>query len=657
MPARFLFLFLACLSSLAVGAESGRGLILRLESGGEEDARLARSVALFVSNGEAVSPFLRAGAFKAKWEGKLVLEKRRRLVFHLEGTGEAKLLIDGEVLVPAIGKPNRSKRLSSGEHDFVVEYLPPAGGEATLRLSWEGRDFAREPVPESAFGHGSADPELAKMMIFRHGRNLVAERRCTACHAGSVVPAMAELNLKGPSLDGVGKRLRQDWLIKWIANPMAVRPSAHMPVIFQENAEESAAHIAAYLSADASGEEASFAATPAQVKKGGHIFHEQGCIACHTLDRKGDAERIGLGGVRMKYRHGALKDFLRDPAKVHQGTRMPTFKFKEEELTKLTGFLRSLVNDPGEAIAVGDFKKGRALAKSSGCFNCHERKDEKSDLQAKTPLFSLKGADCSSVRYGFADLGEQKSGREAIEKFLAEKTNQRSLARSVAAEFAERQYKILRCTACHTRDGEETFRDQFAPEVAHLQRPEAAPDEEKPAIKVGPPPLTHLGLKLRPEWRGKLFAGEIDPKIRPWMAAKMPAFPSRAEGLAIGFSHSVGKSGSSPALAALDPAKVKIGQAMSSVQGGLACATCHGIADNPPIAVFEGEGPNLRDAGARLSREYFHLWMSDPPRVWPGTIMPKYASDGKTPFTQHYEGDATKQFDAIFEYLRSLFQP
>jgi mono/diheme cytochrome c family protein len=632
-------------------------LILRLESGGEEDARLARSVALYVPNGEAVSPFLKAGTFKATWEGKLVLEKRSRLVFHLEGTGEAELLIDGEVLVPAIGESNSSKRLSSGEHDFVVEYLPPAGGEASLRLSWEGRDFAREPVPASAFGHDSADPELAKMMTFRHGRNLVAERRCTACHTGSVVPAMAELKLKGPSLDGVGKRLRQDWLIKWIANPTAMRPSAHMPVVFPENAEESAAHIAAYLSADAPRVDASIAATPVQVKKGGHIFHEQGCIACHTLDRKGDAERIGLGGVRMKFRHGALKEFLREPAKFHQGTRMPTFKFKEEELTELTGFLRSLVNDPGAAIAVGEVKKGRALAKSSGCFNCHERKDENSDLRSKTRLFSLKGADCSSVRYGFADLEEQKSGREAIGKFLAEKTNQHSLARSVAAEFAERQYKILRCTACHTRDGEETFREQFGSEGAHLQRPEAALDEEKPAIKAGPPPLTHLGLKLRPEWRAKLFGGQIDPKIRPWMTAKMPAFPSRAEGLAIGFSHSAGRSGSPPALAALDPAKVKIGLAMSSVRGGLACATCHGIADKPPIAVFEGEGPNLRDAGVRLSREYFHLWMSDPPRVWPGTIMPKYASDGKTPLTQHYEGDATKQFDAIFEYLRSLSQP
>jgi hypothetical protein len=46
--------------------------------------------------------------------------------------------------------------------------------------------------------------------------------------------------------------------------------------------------------------------------------------------------------------------------------------------------------------------------------------------------------------------------------------------------------------------------------------------------------------------------------------------------------------------------------------------------------------------------------MNDPPRAWPGTIMPKYALDGQTPLTQYYEGDARKQFDAVYEYLRSL---
>jgi hypothetical protein len=46
--------------------------------------------------------------------------------------------------------------------------------------------------------------------------------------------------------------------------------------------------------------------------------------------------------------------------------------------------------------------------------------------------------------------------------------------------------------------------------------------------------------------------------------------------------------------------------------------------------------------------------MNDPPRVWPGTIMPKYALEGKTPLTGHFEGDAARQFEAMYEYLRSL---
>jgi hypothetical protein len=33
--------------------------------------------------------------------------------------------------------------------------------------------------------------------------------------------------------------------------------------------------------------------------------------------------------------------------------------------------------------------------------------------------------------------------------------------------------------------------------------------------------------------------------------------------------------------------------------------------------------------------------------------MPKYANEGATQLTRHFDGDARKQFDAIFEFLRS----
>jgi len=639
-------------STLTVaGAAGRRGLILRLDSStGQSDARVVRSVALHVPVGQSVSPFLQAGTFAARWEGKLVLEKRSRLIFHLDGTGRARLLIDGEVMVGAIGTMSESERLRSGEHEFVVEYTPPPEGVAALRLFWEGRDFAREPVPATIFTHDPEDAALEKQRSFRRGRSLVAEKRCGSCHDPGVGVVMPELLLKAPSLDGIGNRLRQDWLIRWISNPKASRSSAHMPAVFRgEDAEKQAADVAAYLVADSFGLRRVVAATPAQVREGGHIFHQQGCIACHTLDRKGDGERLGLGGVGTKFHEGALGEFLRSPTRFHEGSRMPTFQFSEEEASMLAGFLRSLGKNPGARSRTGNAARGQMLARSAGCFNCHQREGEKGGDGSKVGLFALGSAECSGVDY---NLSEDEKGD--LGRFLGEKLHEESLGRFVPAEFAGRQYHALRCNACHARDGEESLRERFAGEVAHLLQPDPAGDEEKPGGLSGPPPLDHLGMKLRMDWRTKLFAGEIHPKIRRWLPARMPAFPARAGDLSLGFSHAVGRSGLDSGPSDLDLEKIRIGESMTGVAGGLSCGTCHGIADKPPIAVFEGEGPNLRVAGARLTRDYFHLWMNDPPRAWPGTIMPKYALDGQTPLTQYYEGDARKQFEAVYEYLRSL---
>ena len=134
----------------------------------------------------------------------------------------------------------------------------------------------------------------------------------------------------------------------------------------------------------------------------------------------------------------------------------------------------------------------------------------------------------------------------------------------------------------------------------------------------------------------------------------MPAFPTRANQLAVGFSHAAGLPAVEPdASREPDPERVKAGASLTGVTG-LTCGSCHAIGDKPAFAVFEGEGPNLRDSAARLRDEYFHLWMHDPQRQWPGTIMPKYATDGQTPLTQYEDGDADRQFEAIRQYIRSL---
>ena len=638
------------MATQAPAAELAPGAIVRLESGGGADARVAPSIQLYVAEGQPASPFLEPGPFTARFEAVLALEKRSRLIFHLEGTGTARLSVDDEMLVGAIGEPNESERISSGEHKLVVEYTSPPEGDAQLRLFWEEREFAREPLPASVLFHDPSDPTLVARQALRSGRNAIAERNCVACHSASGELSMPELRLEGPSLTGVENRLQQEWLSKWIADPRKLRPSAHMPVVFQEDADQKAADVAAYLTAAAEPESAAAAPDPGQAKLGGHLFHQQGCVACHNLDQAGDAERISLQSVAQKFRPGALADFLKSPSQHHQATRMPSFGFSDEEARALSAFLRSLASDPnGEnPPPPGNAERGKQLFTSSGCLDCHQRGGEASTRKPALPLAEISSSLCKQLVF---DDGEPHAG---IDAFLGHVEARESLARSVPAEFSHRQYESLKCNACHSRSGSIPLRETYASEVEHLKPPAAPIDEEKPAIEGSAPPLNHLGVKLLPEWREKLFAGEIDPKVRHWLPARMPAYPSRAQTLSAGFSHAAGLPAASPSWPELDPDKVRVGEAMVGVQEGLACGTCHGMGDQPPIAVFEGEGPNFRDSGARLRLEYFQLWMNDPPRAWPGTIMPKYAVDGKTPLTQHYDGDAEQQFQAIHEYLRSL---
>ena len=140
----------ALLSFCIHSALAENGLILQF---GNKDARLADQVALYVPEGQPASSFTGPEKFEAIWQGQLNLDARSRLIFILEGTGQATLTVDGETLCEKIGTPSERKRLSSGKHDIEVKYKSPDQGSAQLRLFWEGRDFDREPVPASAFSH------------------------------------------------------------------------------------------------------------------------------------------------------------------------------------------------------------------------------------------------------------------------------------------------------------------------------------------------------------------------------------------------------------------------------------------------------------------------------------------------------------------------
>lgn len=228
-----------------------------------------------------------------------------------------------------------------------------------------------------------------------------------------------------------------------------------------------------------------------------------------------------------------------------------------------------------------------------------------------------------------------------LRKFL--ESDGRSLKRETAAEFSLRQMKYLQCTACHRRDGN----------YSRLQV--VFEDEGGGAQAEVLPLLTWTGEKLKPDWTVKLLHGQHDHRARPWFKTRMPAFPVRADLLAAGLSQEHGFGVSEDPRPKRDAKLAEIGAKLIVQQGGLNCVQCHAVGKQPAVAPFEAHGINLRDAADRLRYSYYPRWMLDPPHVDTITRMPKLAIDGKTtPLRDVLDGDARRQFDALWHFIQTL---
>ena len=64
--------------------------------------------------------------------------------------------------------------------------------------------------------------------------------------------------------------------------------------------------------------------------------------------------------------------------------------------------------------------------------------------------------------------------------------------------------------------------------------------------------------------------------------------------------------------------------------------------------------PNFSHTHDRMRKDFYHRWVRSPMKYQPGTRMPQYADmEGKTAYKDALGGDAEKQFEAIWQYLRA----
>jgi mono/diheme cytochrome c family protein len=635
------------------------------------DARNARLIALYVPQGTAPSSFTPPGPFRATFEGDINVRLRTFVKFSAEGRGKLTLSVGGKPILESSGDDlskttSDEVRLGKGKNHLVAVYESPQAGDAIFRLLWLSTTWSPEPLPPNMFTHSVAEAGVAKALQVREGRFLLAQFRCLKCHASSEAAdkgAMPELAMDAPSLFNVGDRLDATWMAAWIKDPRSLRPDAHMPKLFSgPAAQQSAQDIAAYLQSLRAAQSLE-PVTPGDAKNGGRIFANLDCVACHVPPGgKEDSSRISLRDAEAKFRPRALREYLLNPTAHYAWNPMPNFHLSDAEAADLETYLHLGRHEPELALLpVVNIANGKTLVASMGCLSCHAIGQEKNTAKA-IDLIAINGdakkKGClgdEATRGNAPDFTLSAERRNALQAFFA--TDRSSLKQRCAPEFADRQMAAMRCTACHSRDGNESLLAQGldAESTALHQKYPNPPVTERDLLAADqrPPLLTWTGEKLRPEWMAQFIAGKIPYKPRYYLRARMPSFAARADLIATGLAEQHGCPPTLPPIAQSDPQQAEIGRQLCGKvpNQGFSCIQCHAVADLPPFAAFEAPSINFKYAAERLRHEYYDRWVHNPQRIDPNTKMPRFEDDeGKTGLPA-FNNDAQKQFEAIWQYL------
>lgn len=545
----------------------------------------------------------------------------------------------------------------------IVCLLSQALGPLTGSVSVEAGDLAlpgRHPLTQA-----------------QAGDVLISDFRCAACHRG--IERDSALQKSAPDLANVGARVSPEYLRRFLASPSSAHPGTTMPDLLASRPEAERDRIAEalthFLVAQSKDVFRFDADQPIDRQEGRALFHSVGCVACHgpkealddspnetERDERSDASEedegavaqtatrphaVPLSHVAAKYSADSLSAFLFQPLRVRPSGRMPDMKLTPAESLALAGYLTgeesatvsALVPDPQLV------KEGAERYRELNCSACHSLPD----VAAAPPAASLVGADLTrgclsntsirSPRFSF-DVSQAEAIAAALRESRPADSDETAIAKSLTA---------FRCIACHVR---EDYGGVHADLDAYFRgtQPNLGDDGRIP------PPLTHVGAKLRPVWMKKvLFDGE---SVRPYLATRMPLFGAdnlqRLPGL---FSRvdiadvSHWQLPNPESRVERDREREKLmRQAGRELVGdkGLNCVACHNFNGKSSPG---NQGIDLTTSYARLQPGWFDSYLRNPGAFRPRTVMPAAWPNGQAFLTTVLDGDTDRQIEAIWYYL------
>ena len=538
---------------------------------------------------------------------------------------------------------------------------------------------------------GNFAPQPPDAVAAEQGRRLFHARGCAACHSPRDEKGMETLTAKSVPLGALEGKYSFKSLVEFLRQPHASRPSGRMPDMRLSG--EDVERIAHFLLQDTRVPGAlsytlyrgdvwdGLGSEKVRAERAGHVDDfaleslRTGKLLQHTAIRYDGWLNVGTAG---RYRFFATMNGgsllidgkpiieqepsdrrgvkqLEGAVELAVGWRKIQFTYfhtgREAKLSlemegpqfprgPIPSVMLSVSNEPIAAFQPLNVDsalaaRGREHFAQLGCANCHD------DLRiAAKPALALSKLDASR-----GCLGESPNGVPRFELSAAQRAmivRALPIAAKPSLDDAKQVAKTLvtfNCIACHERTG----LGGIAPERNALFTGTQPALGDQGRI---PPPLSHVGAKLKPEWIADvLLRGK---RQRDYVEAAMPQFGEANVGHLVELFGKVDQLESAvlPKVANIQESKAA-GYEMIGTNG-LSCIACHEFNGQKS---GEMSALDIARVTERLKKNWFALYMRQPSRFHPTVIMPSFWPDGQSTRPAILGGDTALQIDALWTYL------
>ena len=480
------------------------------------------------------------------------------------------------------------------------------------------------------------------------GRRQLAQYGCVHCHTVKTPDGVTMTGTDDPPpLAHIGEKTNRDWIAAWLKNPQAYAGSATMPnfQLADEDIRDLSAFLIAQSTPSRAGKPPAAARAPAQddaaIQQGASLYGESFCASCHAMQ---NAAGILVGGnvgpeltrVGSKVKTQWLGSWLRDPRDYDPRTAMPHYRFDNQQIGLLMGFLESKADadflgtaHQGEATAA-QVEHGKTLVLERGCAACHEINGVKTP-EGFAPELTLVGSR------PLAKILFAPGVPQTLPDYIAAKIRQpRSFGNALKMPqytFAPQQIDQL-VTALLAQ----TERAQTLP--ASLRVTSRRPTDYRPAGKAGQlmedmrcfschaingrggdmaPELTWEGSSVQRAWLVNFLKNPNT--LRPSLIRRMPKF-NVSEAEANTLADYILTVYQRPEI---DTESIGVFTAVQAQQGRelfygrYACQSCHIVDPKKDKGYI---GPTLTQAGTRLSPAWIFHWLKNAQTLRPGTLEP-----------------------------------